>query len=273
MDGHNPNASLLAEGGGRIVAMSGGGGYADAFGYTLWSTPINSLGSSSGSSLVNSLGNSLGNSLSHLEGPIATIQEAIEVIQRNERLDPLRPIHDRLVRAEQVLTFAVRNPTRPSVEAVARTLDDLRRDSTRLRESSTPSGERRGLLERLFGAIAVAQKWGSDFLKVPESGSTYAGPDRNIGLPKKEPVTSQTNTVKTVTGPYGIPDSGSDPKGFQLEDLFTLKEPIAGTSARKPTYDLTKLPNDANQTLIGHLVKAIQDSSLTIKVTVTEPKK
>ena len=26
MDGHNPNASLLAEGGGKIVAMSGGGG-------------------------------------------------------------------------------------------------------------------------------------------------------------------------------------------------------------------------------------------------------
>jgi hypothetical protein len=252
MDGHNPNASLLAEGGGRIVAMSGGG------------------------SIENALATSLSKSVSHLEGPIATIQEAIAVIRRNEGLEPLRPIHDGLVGAEEALTIAVRNPTRPSVEAVARTLDQLRRDSVTLQTSSPPSGDRRGLLERLFGAIAVAQKWGSDFLEVPEAGSTYAGPDRNIGLSKKEPVTSQTNTakiVKAIPGPYGIPDSGSDSKGFQLEDLFTLKEPIASTKARKPTYDLTKLPKEANQILIGHLVKAIQDSLLTIKVTVSEPKK
>jgi hypothetical protein len=276
MDGHNPNASLLAEGGGRIVAMSGGGGYADRYGYELWKTPINSSGISSGSSLVNSLGNSLGNSLSHLEGRIATIQEAIELIRRNEGVEPLISIRDGLVAANSALTAAVQNPSRLYVEDAARILDDLRRESVELRESSPPSGERRAFLQRLFGAIAVAKKWGSDFLKVPEPGSTYEGPDRNISLPNKETVTSQTNTVKTVktvNGSYGIPDLGSDSKGFQLEDLFTLKEPIADTRARKPTYDLTKLPKEANQTLIGHLVKAIQASSLAIKVTISEPKK
>jgi hypothetical protein len=252
MDGHNPNASLLAEGGGRIVAMSGGG------------------------SIENALATSLSKSVSHLEGPIKTIQEAIAVIRRNEALEPLRPIHDGLVGAEEALTIAVRNPTRPSVEAVARTLDQLRRDSVTLQTSSPPSGDRRGLLERLFGAIAVAQKWGSDFLKGPEAGSTYVEPERASVLPEKEPVTSHTDAAKSVkiaNGPYGIANSGSDPKGFQLEDLFTLKEPIAGTRARKPTYDLTKIPNDANQTLIGHLVNAIQDSTVSMKVTVTEPKK
>lgn len=250
MDGHNPNASLLAEGGGRIVAMSGGG------------------------SIENALAASLSESVSHLEGPIATIQEAIELIQRNEGVEPLSPIHDGLVAANSALTIAVRNPTRPTVEAVARTLDTLRRDSVRLRESTPPSGERRGLLERLFGAIAVAQKWVSDFLEVPEAGSTYVESKGTVNLPEVTPKADVPAAVtpKIVNGPYGIPDSGSDPKGFQLEDLFKLTEPIAGTRAKKPTYDLTKLPKEANQIFIGNLLNAITNN-VDFKLTVSEPSK
>uniref|UniRef100_A0A6C0APV5 Uncharacterized protein n=1 Tax=viral metagenome TaxID=1070528 RepID=A0A6C0APV5_9ZZZZ len=221
MDGHNPNASLLAEGGGgRIVAMSGG-----------FRTPIGEL-------------NNNGIELEE-------INRVLEQIQNNERIESLSPIRPDLQTANTALTTAIKNPTTESVTTAKKSLATLSANATKLK-SATPSGDRLTLLERLFGAIAVAQRWAGDKLKAPV---------------EEKPV------AENVSGTYGIPNSGTDPKGFLLEDLFILKEPIIGTRARKPTYDLTRLPNDANQTLIGHLVNAIQNESVSMKVTVTEPKK
>jgi hypothetical protein len=79
-----------------------------------------------------------------------------------------------------------------------------------------------------------------------------------------------TATAPIKNGVYGIPDSGTDSRGFQLQDLLTLDKPIDGIRAVKPTYDLTdKKPN---QIFINHLLNAITNN-VDIKVTVSEPKK
>jgi hypothetical protein len=219
MEGYNPNASLLAEGGGKIVAMSGG-----------FRMPI---------------GESNNNGIE-----LEEINRVLEEIQRNEGNVSLSPIRPDLQTANTALTTAIKNPTTESVTTAKNSLATLSTNATKLK-SETPSGDRLTLLERLFGAIAVAQRWAGDKLKAPV----------------------EEKVAEDVSGTYGIPNSGTDPKGFLLEDLFILKEPIADTRARKPTYDLTRLPLNANQTLIGHLVNAIQNESVSIKVTVTEPKK
>lgn len=163
MDGHNPNASLLAEGGGRIVAMSGGG-----------STPS-------------------------------------VIIEGLPGLDP------GLVKA---LTSAI--------------TEEVKIISSPAQVSNTTTSERTAF------ATATAT----------ETATATVAPIKN--------------------GVYGIPDSGTDLRGFQLQDLLTLNKPIDGIRAVKPTYDLTdKKPN---QIFINHLLNAITNN-VDIKVTVSEPKK
>jgi len=83
--------------------------------------------------------------------------------------------------------------------------------------------------------------------------------------------TATASVAPIKNGVYGIPDSGTDLRGFQLQDLLTLDKPIDGIRAVKPIYNLTdKKPN---QIFINHLLNAITNNNLDIQVTVSEPKK
>ena len=156
MDGHNPNASLLAEGGGKILAMSGG-------------------------------------------GPPPSV-----IIEGLPGLDP-------------------------------------------------------GLVKALTSALTEEVK----IISSPELTTSV----------KTTPATATATATATApikNGRYGIPDSGTDLRGFQLQDLLTLDKPIDGTRVVKPIYNLTE--TTPNQTFINHLINAIT-KNVDIQVTVSDPKK
>ena len=161
MDGHNPNASLLAEGGGKILAMSGGG-----------STPS-------------------------------------VIIEGLPGLDP-------------------------------------------------------GLVKALTSAITEEVK----IISSPELTTGVRTASATATATASATATARVAPIKN--GVYGIPDSGTDSRGFQLQDLLTLDKPIDGIRAVKPIYNLAdKVPN---QIFIDHLINAIT-KNVDIKVTVSEPKK